>query len=221
MRALITLAIAVLAASAHGAPREKDPTTARARELFEHAEALYALERYDEALAEYAKAFEARPLPGFLFNIGQCHRQLAHYERAAYFYRTYLERDPRARNRALVESLIAEMDEKALRKTPPVEPPPVEPPPVEPVAEQRPHDVPVAPPTLEPPAPAPAPAPRVTPLPPITAPAPETPRPAYKRWYVWTAVVGSVALAGLAVGLGVGLTQSGLPHGTLTSIDAR
>ncbi len=122
MRAFVALLLASTCALA--AP--PDPATAKAKELFTHAEALYALTRYDEALAEYEKAYEAKPLPGFLFNIGQCHRQLGHWEKAAYFYRAYLEREPSPRNRPLVDSLIAEMDEKthAHASPPPVVPPP-------------------------------------------------------------------------------------------------
>src|SRR5947207_2642735 len=109
MRLLVAV---LLAASTALAAPPPDPATAKAKELFGHAEALYALTRYAEALAEYERAFETRPLPGFLFNIGQCHRQLGRWEKAAYFYRAYLERQPEARNRDLVNSLIAEMDQK-------------------------------------------------------------------------------------------------------------
>jgi hypothetical protein len=40
----------------------------------------------------------------------------------------------------------------------------------------------------------------------ITEP-PPPPKPIYKRWWLWTAVGGAVAV-GVAVGLGVGLTQT-------------
>jgi len=45
------------------------------------------------------------------------------------------------------------------------------------------------------------------------APAPEhrPATPVYKRWWLWT-VVGAVAAGGVAIGLGVGLTQGGVQH---------
>ena len=130
----LLLIAALSSVSAHAAP--VDPALARAKTLFEHAEAEYALAHFDAALADYEQAFETRPLPGFLFNIGQCHRQLHHWERAGFFYRAYLEKQPAARNRALVESLLVEVDEQArlqavVRPEPVVvvPPPPAPPPP--------------------------------------------------------------------------------------------
>src|SRR5438105_1445590 len=89
-----------------------DPALVTAKALFEHAEAEYALMRWDQALADYEKAYETKPLPGLLFNIAQCHRQLQHWDKAAYFYRTYLEKQPQAKNRPLAESLLAEMERR-------------------------------------------------------------------------------------------------------------
>ena len=107
----------LLALVAWAAPaRAADPAVLRARELFDGAEAEYALTHYDRALAGYEEAFRTKQLPGLLFNIGQCHRQLRHYDKAALFYREYLERQPAAKNRALVESLIREVDEQATRE---------------------------------------------------------------------------------------------------------
>src|SRR2546423_10312666 len=81
---------------------------------FNAAQSAYNLGRFDEALEGYTKSYELKHLPALLFNIAQCHRQLSHFERAAFFYRRYLALSPRApKNASLVESLIAEMDEKA------------------------------------------------------------------------------------------------------------
>ena len=59
-----------------------------------------------------------------------------------------------------------------------------------------------------PPSPAPqlvpSPAPQVVPVAQVAAPPPPTP--VYKKWWLWTAVVGGAAVA-LGVGLGVGLSQ--------------
>ena len=86
------------------------PGEQAAHKHFEHAEKLYALGKFQDALVEYEAAYEAKALPGFLFNIGQCYRNLGNYERAQFYFRRYVQLDPRSPNRADAEQLIAEMD---------------------------------------------------------------------------------------------------------------
>src|SRR5215475_7649338 len=84
-----------------------------ARKHFEHAEKLYALGKFQDALVEYEAAYEAKPLPGFLFNIGQCYRNLGNYRQAVFSFKKYLDEKPDARNRDAVESLIADLEKKS------------------------------------------------------------------------------------------------------------
>ncbi len=79
-----------------------------AKKHFNAGQIHYKLGRFDKALKEYSAAYEIMPLAGFLFNLGQCHRNLKHYERAIFFYEGYLRDKPKARNRAVVEELLAE-----------------------------------------------------------------------------------------------------------------
>lgn len=65
--------------------------------------------RFDQALTEAEQAYRLYPLAQILFNIGQCHRALKHWERAAFYYERYLSRLPAAPNRAKVEALLAEV----------------------------------------------------------------------------------------------------------------
>ncbi len=69
----------------------------------------YELGFFDKALHEAEQAYHLDPLPQILFNIGQCHRGLQHWEKAAYYYQHYLERLPSAPNRATVEDLLTEV----------------------------------------------------------------------------------------------------------------
>src|SRR5262245_44893353 len=101
---LATLVLLLLAGRAHAAKGEKE-----ARSLFQRAEMSFNLGKFPEALADYQAAYEAKPLPGFLFNIAQCYRNMGNPERARFFYRRYLALDPRSSNRRLVEDLIEEM----------------------------------------------------------------------------------------------------------------
>jgi tetratricopeptide (TPR) repeat protein len=80
--------------------------------LFRQSTTEYELGDFDAALADIAKAYRLDPRPGLLFNLGQCHRALHHWERAAFFYGEYLHKTPAAPNRAVVAKLIVEMNEK-------------------------------------------------------------------------------------------------------------
>src|SRR4051794_24258540 len=94
------LLLALLGATrAHAANDLGDPALAQAKAVFGEAEKQYALGRFEEALKHFERAFELKPLPEFLFNIGQCHRNLGHWERANFFFQGYLNRVPKARNR--------------------------------------------------------------------------------------------------------------------------
>jgi tetratricopeptide (TPR) repeat protein len=112
---LLLLASALLATSAQAAPKRPPapPTHDQkqekiARGHFERAESAFNLGRFDEALTGYQAAYEALPLPAFLFNIAQCHRNLRNREQAVFFYQRYLSLAPDAPNRPTVEDLIAE-----------------------------------------------------------------------------------------------------------------
>ena len=107
--------------------------TRTAKRHFERGEKLYALAKFSEALDEYQKAFDARPIPELLFNIGQCYRNLGDYDSAIFSYRKYLTAAPDATNRAQVEQLITELQAKKdqsdthrLGLSPSRPPPPVE-----------------------------------------------------------------------------------------------
>jgi tetratricopeptide (TPR) repeat protein len=68
----------------------------------------YNVGRFEQSLELYTKAYERYPKPALLFNIGQCHRLLGHYERALFFYHGFLREQPDAPNRALAEQHIEE-----------------------------------------------------------------------------------------------------------------
>jgi len=106
MRLLVCASTLVLLAAA-GPTRAGDPAVEQAKAHFAEAQKHFKLGRFDEALAEYTKAYEAKALPAFLFNIGQCHRKLERYDKAIHFYKSYLRDMPEAPNRKLVDDLIS------------------------------------------------------------------------------------------------------------------
>jgi tetratricopeptide (TPR) repeat protein len=194
---------------AHG-PRDNDARDPRqekaARIQFDRAEKAFNLGRFDEALTHYQAAYEALPLPAFVFNIAQCHRNLGNGEQAVFFYQRYLSLQPDAPNRPVVEELIAEqtrqLEERkaaeaattpALAVEEPPGPPPAPRPPAAEVTRQR-----ALPP---PPPPAPPHNPRLSP-----------------RWWV-IGLLGASVLGGVAF---LVVRQGGdLPAGQLGAIDTR
>jgi tetratricopeptide (TPR) repeat protein len=89
-----------------------DPAERSARRHYERGEKLFALKKFDEALEEYQKAFDANAIPDFLFNIGQCYRNLGDFEAAIFSYKKFLKLDPEAPNREKVQKLIDDLEAK-------------------------------------------------------------------------------------------------------------
>ena len=111
-----------------------------AEDHFEAGRAHHKVGRFELAIEEYQKAYELKPTPDLLFNIGQCHRNLKHVERAIFFFDRYLQEAPNAPDADAVRKLIGELQiELESAKTATVaetvvEPPPpaiVPPPPIE------------------------------------------------------------------------------------------
>jgi tetratricopeptide (TPR) repeat protein len=109
--ALVLVALAGRAASAD------DPALRTAKRHFARGEKLYALAKFREALDAYQQAFDARPIPELMFNIGQCYRNLDDPDAAIFSYRTYLKLAPTATNREQVEDLIATLEADKQRAT--------------------------------------------------------------------------------------------------------
>jgi tetratricopeptide (TPR) repeat protein len=114
---LVAVALAVAPLSVRAADEDAGPgVEAQARAKFAEGNVSYDLAEFQKALDAYSEAYRLTPLPGFLFNIAQCHRQLGHAERAGFFYRRYLSLSKEEPSNApLVRELIAEMD-AAVRK---------------------------------------------------------------------------------------------------------
>jgi tetratricopeptide (TPR) repeat protein len=106
--ALLVTASAQAAPKRPAAPAYDQKQEKAARAHFERAEKAFNLGHFDAALTSYQAAYEVLPLPAFLFNIAQCHRNLRNREQAVFFYQRYLSLAPDAPNRPVVEELIAE-----------------------------------------------------------------------------------------------------------------
>jgi tetratricopeptide (TPR) repeat protein len=138
-----------------------------AKARFVAGQSHYNLNEFPEALREFKEAYRLYPDPVFLYNLGQCERQLGHLDEAIRFYRTFLREQPKAPNRQEVLKKIEEM-EASLKAKPSEDDKGTAPPPaIEPPGPAKPG--------LPPPAPPVAPA--VAPQPPMpAAPAPGEPK---------------------------------------------
>lgn len=98
------------------AQQGSDAQRERAREHFERGKAAFELKDFEKAIREYEAAYNIMPLPGLIFNIAQCYRNLQRYDEAIQLFQQYLQRAPDAPNRAAVEKLVEELQNQASAK---------------------------------------------------------------------------------------------------------
>jgi Tfp pilus assembly protein PilF len=172
-----------------------------AKAYFEKGATEYNLGHFADAITQFEKAYAIDPAPILLFNIGQCHRQNGNKERALFFYRRYLEQDPKAENRAEVEKRMAELErsmkeEQDLPHRPPTN---LAPPPAQAEGSGPAETAPAT----EPPPPVPAAGVAATPAPvPMVSAAPQPAAEGgtnYRHVAMWSAV--GLAGAGLVLGV--------------------
>ena len=174
---------------------------ATARAHYETATRLYDVGEYEKALAEYKAAYVAKDDPAFLFNIGQCYRQLGQEAEALNFFRRYLKKAPpddpnraqveaRYRDTAAAAEFKEDLERASERKeaaTPPSEHPPIVPTPAPPVVEP--------PPPPAPPLPVPTPVVVRQPAPVIPAPVASDPGRSLRVGGIVTGAAGVASIA--------------------------
>lgn len=107
MRSLLGLLVLLAALPAHA-----DDAADRARQHNQAAKKLFSVGLFEQAAAEYTKAYQQKPLPVFLFNLAQCHKRLAgraHVERAIFYFKSYLQNEPASPMREDIEAEIAKL----------------------------------------------------------------------------------------------------------------
>ena len=111
----------LVAGEAHGAALSAlapaaTPTSASTgndAEIDEHlaqGHRLYQLGRYQEAIAEYRRAYELRADPPFLFQIAESYRQLGATEQALFYYDRYLAGAADGPDRDAAEERVSEIE---------------------------------------------------------------------------------------------------------------
>jgi tetratricopeptide (TPR) repeat protein len=121
--ALLSLAALLLVAGRAQAADDKEA----ARKFYNEATRYYDLNDPAKALELFKKAYLSYEDPVFLFNIGQCERQLGNKAEAVKAYKSYLRKAPaNVPNRESVRKLVAQLEEaiateSAVKQSPPQE----------------------------------------------------------------------------------------------------
>lgn len=92
--------------------RTSDPAREKARRHNARAKKLFNLGLFEQAAVEYEKAYGAKPVPAFLFNLAQCHKRISrkkNIERAIFYFKSFLNNVPDTPMRVDIEDEIAKL----------------------------------------------------------------------------------------------------------------
>ena len=159
------------------------------------AQSCYDAKDFDCAVRELQAAYDIKPVPGLLLNIGHAHLDAGRPQEALTFYALYLRSEKKLTpdRRAEVEKFREQARQK-LREAPAATPPPATSPATSPAAE--------TPPPVETPPPTAAPPPVAAPTPPPATPVPAPPPgPAKDTVGASRPPAGGLALIGIGAGL--------------------
>jgi hypothetical protein len=188
---------------------------ASARDVIEQARQDHAAGRRQEAIDGYTRAYELSGDPNLLFRLGEVSRELGRDVAAQRFYKAYVTRDPRGKNREAADRAMRSIE---LGQSKPAAPRAVTAPARAAATASAPPSPPRAAPTVQatvlaPPRPAGAPsaAPAAGPMVDLrseTAPLPaEPPGPPLPRWLPWAGLGATLALSAGAVVTGLGASH--------------
>ena len=178
---LVGVVAIVLVRPVRAEPPIAHPKSAEALAHLQEGNRLYAVQRFQDAAAEYKKGALVEPAPIFDYNLGQAYRQSGDYKSAIWYYRRFLDQDstPGARTDAVnkfIADMKAELDRQAMKE-----------PPTEPESEAT--------------TPKPAPSPAALPSPPLAVAAEAPTEHWYQDGFGWglagTGLVGSIVGGGL------------------------
>lgn len=191
------LALLTLGLAAQAQPKKKVETDEqKARVLFADGQKAYDVGEFERALTLYSEAYKLKTLPGFLFNIAQCHRQLGNFERASFFFGRFIDNSkPAAPNVELARELMTDMERRQAEKADAEKKAADEKARAEADARAK-SDAPIAPP--------------LTPVEVVSLPPPPPavePEPVTKKAWFWVVIGGAVVAAAGGITAGVLLSQ--------------
>ena len=190
-----------LVAAGPGVPPAPAPADAEieAKRLYQEGTKYYSLGEWTLAVDNYKAAYKLVQKPLLLYNIAQAYRLAKNFEQSLFFYKSYLNAQPEASNRAEIEGRIADLEKQVAMQEETSKKPPNG---IAPSPEQ---------------AAGASEAGALNAMPPPTTVPSDTgrSRPIYKKWWFW-AGVGAVAVgATVAVVALSGSSSSGAPDAEL------
>jgi len=100
--------------------------TPEARDHLAAGNRLYRLREFDKAVQEYKAGALLEDAPVFLYNLGQCYRQLGRYEDAIWHYERFIDRaKPSGEIKEAVDGFVKQMKDELQKKAmtqPPTDP---------------------------------------------------------------------------------------------------
>src|SRR5439155_11899124 len=108
-RCVVACVLAVAVSVAPLGAEAMQATPAQKQEMMEHYERAtraYDIQKYQEAVEEYQKAYEIAGDPAMLYNVAQAYRLNGQLSEALHSYGRYLQGSPNARNLEDVEGKI-------------------------------------------------------------------------------------------------------------------
>ena len=121
LRILLVVSIALGVAFA-GPASAQSPEWNAAKAAFDQAQIDYLSGKYDEAAAGFQKAYDARKIPQFLYNIGAAYQMkgkkaadAAAYDQAIAYYQRYLTEEPTSSDKAKIEKTIKVLEAESQR----------------------------------------------------------------------------------------------------------
>jgi hypothetical protein len=89
------------------------PPATTAEEAFQRGQDYFIARRFEEAAACFARAYELKPAPTFLYNQGVCFEKLQQYRKAVELFRAYLDAAHNPRDAARVQERIKRDEDAA------------------------------------------------------------------------------------------------------------
>jgi len=89
-----------------------DNSEAEARRLYQEGTKYYSLGEWTLAVDNYKAAYKLVQKPLLLYNIAQAYRLAKNFEQSLFFYKSFLNSQPDAPNRAEIEGRIADLEKQ-------------------------------------------------------------------------------------------------------------
>ena len=121
LRILLLVTLVLALGTTRRAAAQGDPWK-NAQSAFNQGETYYLSGKFDDAAASFKKAYEARPMPQFLYNVGAAYHMKGKkasepesYDKAVDYYTRYLGENKDAKDKEQVEKVIAVLKAEAER----------------------------------------------------------------------------------------------------------